>query len=147
MKRRPKWISLRAVLAIHERLLAEHGGASGIRDRGLLDSALDSVRNHFAHGKTDIFHLAAVHAHALTQNHPFVDGNKRVAFTVAVTFLERNGFRLVAPEPEAVQVVLALSSQKLRVPALAEWLRESSDRLGQPKVKPRARPARPPKRR
>jgi death-on-curing protein len=126
VKREPKWISRRSALAIHELLLAAHGGAQGFLDAHLLDSALTSPQNHFAHGESDVFQLAAIYAHALTQNHPFVDGNKRVAFTVAVTFLERNGFRLSGPEYEAVQIVLDLSYRKSDASALAAWLRENS---------------------
>ena len=77
-----RWISKPAVLAIHERLLAEHGGAPGIIDEGLLDLGLDGPKNQFAYGERDPVSLAAAYAYALTQNHPFVDGNKRVAFTI-----------------------------------------------------------------
>lgn len=123
MTEQPTWISKRAVVAIHAMLLAVHGGASGFIDESLLDSALDSPKNHQAYGRSDLFELAAVYAHALTQNHPFVDGNKRVALTVSLTFLERNGWVVLAPEPEAVQMVLALSSRTADAAAFAAWLR------------------------
>ena len=122
----PNWIPKRAVFAIHERLLAEHGGAAGVLNEGLLDSALDGPRNQFAYGERDLFRLAASYAYALTQNHPFADGNKRVAFTIAAVFLERNGFRLTAPEPQALQATLALSSEEMDASAFAEWLHDSS---------------------
>ncbi len=124
MTREPRWISKRAALAIYEALLAEHGGAQGFVAEHLLDSALDSPKNHFAYGGvSDVFQLASAYARALTQDHPFVDGNKRVALTVALTFVERNGFVVAAPEPEAVQMVLDLSSQDVDASAFAQWLR------------------------
>ena len=96
MRGPPRWVSKQAVLAIHERLLAEHGGAPGLLDEGLLDAALASPRNHFAYERADIPRLAAAYAYALTQNHPFADGNKRIALTVAGVFMELNGLRLEA---------------------------------------------------
>lgn len=94
----------------------------------LLDSALDAPRNHFAYGGiSDVFELAAVYARALTQDHPFVDGNKRIALTVALTFLERNGVRVAAPEAEAVEMVLGLSSRELDTMTFAEWLRSNAE--------------------
>ncbi|HKQ56403.1 MAG TPA: type II toxin-antitoxin system death-on-curing family toxin [Candidatus Eisenbacteria bacterium] len=134
MKRQPKWISRQAVLAFHERLLAEHGGASGILDEGLLDAALESPRNHFTYQRVDVPHLAAVYAYAITQNHPFVDGNKRVALTVAGVFLELNGFRLEASEEDAVGAMLALSSGRMNVDQFAEWLRGSCSAMRRRRV-------------
>ena len=125
MKKDPRWLSKAALLAVHERLLAEHGGAAGLRDEGLLDAALASPRNHLAYARADILRLAAADAHALTRNHPFIDGNKRVALTVAGVFLELNGFRLVAPEHEAVTATVALASGELDESGFAEWLRAS----------------------
>jgi death-on-curing protein len=81
VSREPRWISKAAALAIHGRLLAEHGGAAGLLDEGALDAALASPSNHFAHGEKDLFRLAAAYAHAISRNHPFQDGNKRVALT------------------------------------------------------------------
>lgn len=114
------------MLAIHERLLAEHGGAPGILDARLLDSALAGPQNHFAYGVPDLFDLASVYAHALTKDHPFVDGYKRVALTIALSFLEMNGYRVFAPESEAVEVTLDLSSQRAEAATFAEWLRRHS---------------------
>lgn len=125
MTKEPRWLSKAAVLAIHEMLLAEHGGAAGILDDGLLDAAVASPRNHFAYDQPDIFHLAAAYAHGLTRNHPFSDGNKRVALTVAGVFLELNGFRLDAPEQEAVTATIALSERTLDAGAFAAWLKAS----------------------
>ena len=133
MRRPPKWISKQAVLALHERLLAEHGGASGILDEGLLDAALASPKNHFAYERADILRLAAAYAYALTQNHPFADGNKRVALTVAGVFMELNGFRLEASERDAVQATRALSSREIDEVEFATWLRTCSSKLHVPR--------------
>ena len=122
----PRWISKAVLLAIHGRLLAEHGGASGLRDEGLLESALASPRNHFEYGEADLFVLAASYAFAITSDHPFVDGNKRSAFASAGVFLELNGFRLTATEPDAVRAVLALSTGEIDATEFATWLRLSS---------------------
>jgi death-on-curing protein len=134
VRKKPTWFSKAAVLAIHERLLAEHGGATGILDEGLLDAALASPRNHLVYGQADIFRLAAAYAHSLTRNHPFSDGNKRVALTVAGVFLELNGFRLVAPEQDAVTATLALSERKLDEDAFAAWLKASCTKMPRPKA-------------
>ena len=122
----PAWLSKMAVLAIHGRLLAEHGGASGLRDESLLESALAAPANHFEYSQADIFMLAATYAFALTSNHPFVDGNKRTAFVSAGVFLELNGYRLEASEPDAVLAVLALSRGELDAEGFSKWLKISS---------------------
>jgi death-on-curing protein len=122
----PRWLSKVAVLAIHGRLLAEHGGASGLRDESLLESALAAPKNHFGYEQADVFKLAAAYAFALTSNHPFVDGNKRTSFAAAGIFLELNGYRLEAAEPEAVAAVLALSKGELNADGFSNWLRISS---------------------
>lgn len=122
----PRWLSKVAVLAIHGRLLAEHGGASGLRDEGLLESALSAPKNHFEYEQADVFQLAAAYAFALTSNHPFVDGNKRTSFAAAGIFLELNGCRLEAAEPDAVGAVLALSKGELNADGFSNWLRISS---------------------
>lgn len=119
----PRWITKTFLLAIHGRLLAEHGGATGLRDEGFLESDLASPRNRFEYGETDVFELAAAYAFALTSNHPFVDGNKRVAFAAAGIFLELNGQRLTSSEVHAVSAVLALSRADLSDREFAAWLR------------------------
>lgn len=111
------------MLAIHELLLSEHGGAPGHRDLGLLDAALANPRNRFAYEGADVIRLAAAYAHALTQNHPFADGNKRVALTVAGVFMELNGFRLEASEQDAAQATRALSSRAMSEAEFEHWLR------------------------
>jgi death on curing protein len=116
-------VPLSAVLAMHELLIAEHGGTPGILSRELLESSLASPENLLAYGAPDLFALAAKYAASLTLNHPFHDGNKRIAFTVAGVFLELNGQRLEASEPDAVGAVLALSTRTLDEAGFAAWLR------------------------
>jgi death-on-curing protein len=133
VRKPPKWVSKPAVFAIHEGLLAEHGGAPGLIDEGMLDAALASPKNHFAYQHADILRLAASYAYALTQNHPFTDGNKRVALTVAGVFMELNGFRLEASEQDAANATRALSSREIDEPGFAGWLRTCSSRLRVPR--------------
>ena len=141
MRREPKWVSKQSVLAFHEKLLADHGGAPGLLDEGLLDASLASPKNHFAYEPVDIVRLAAAYAYAITRNHPFTDGNKRVALTVAGVFLELNGFRLDASEQDAATAILALSSGQMDEHQLAEWLRVSCSALPpRPRPVPRRRP-------
>ena len=115
----------KAALAIHGILLAEHGGKPGILNEGLLDAAMDAPRNHFAYEQAPILRLASIYAHGLTQNHPFVDGNKRVAFTIAVTFLELNGFRLESSEQDALSAMDDLSAGRLSREEFESWLKAS----------------------
>jgi death-on-curing protein len=136
VKKPPKWISTQAALAIHDKLLAEHGGAPGLLDQGLLEAALASPKNLFAYESPDIRRLAAAYAYALTQNHPFTDGNKRVALTVAGVFMELNGFRLEASEQDAAQAMRALSSRVIDEAEFAGWLRRYSSKvtIGRPRT-------------
>jgi death-on-curing protein len=119
----PRWVPKSAVLAMHELLIAEHGGAPGILSDDGLESALASPQNSLAYGSPDLFDLAAKYASSLTLGHPFRDGNKRVAFTVAGVFLELNGQRLEASEADAVGAVLALTTRDLDEAGFAAWLR------------------------
>lgn len=112
------------VNAIHKMLIAGHGGLPGIRDQGLLDSALACPRQQAAYGKkSSVFQLAAAYSYGLARNHPFADGNKRIALTVAAVFLEINGYSLNAPEAEAVIIYQQLADGTLTEEALAEWIR------------------------
>ena len=125
----PKWIGERDALAIHDRLLALHGGATGLRDRGLLESALARPRQHYAYaGTSDIVDMAALYAAGIVRNHPFVDGNKRTGFVVGVLFLELNGFDFRASEADATQAVMALAAGTLDEGAYAAWLRANVKR-------------------
>ncbi len=128
MKRAPRWVPKSALLAIHEALLAAHGGREGLIDEGRLDAAPARPQHLVAYEDPDVFRLAAAYAHGLTKDHPFVDGNKRLALTVAGVFLELNGFRLEATEPDAVTAMLALSTGELDEEGFAAWLRISSKR-------------------
>jgi death on curing protein len=120
----PLWIEVRDVLAIHDRLLALHGGAAGFRDRGLLESALARPRQHRAYaGKPDIVEMAALYTAGIVRNHPFVDGNKRTGFVIGVLFLELHGFDFKASEEDATQAVLALAAGTLDEASYAVWLR------------------------
>lgn len=106
----PVWITEQDALAIHERLISLHGGASGIRDRNLLKSALARPLNFFAYDQQpDIFLLAATYTGGILQNHPFVDGNKRTGFVIGVLFLELNGYRFTADEEDSTQAVFSLA--------------------------------------
>lgn len=106
----PVWITEQDALAIHERLISLHGGASGIRDRNLLKSALARPLNFFAYDQQpDIFLLAATYTGGILQNHPFVDGNKRAGFVIGVLFLELNGYRFTAGEEDSTQAVFSLA--------------------------------------
>jgi death-on-curing protein len=124
----PVWVLRETVLTLQEQSLAEFGGEAGIRDESLLDSALAKPENLFAHGKPDIFDLAASYGFSLVKNHPFVDGNKRVGFIVAVVFLELNGYRFRATEAEAAMRTLALAAGEMSESEFAVWLKANSRR-------------------
>ena len=124
----PVWVLRETVLTLHEQLLAEFGGSAGIRDDGLLDSALARPQNLLAYGKPSRFDLAASYGFGLVKNHPFVDGNKRIGFTVAVLFLELNGCLLQATEADAVVRTLALAAGRMTKADYSEWLKANSKR-------------------
>jgi death-on-curing protein len=121
-----EWIAYETVLIYHDLQITEHGGAEGLRDEGGLRSALARPENLAAYGDPDLFDLAAAYARGIVQNHPFVDGNKRTAFVVAVSFLDLNGQELLAPEAEAAVAFLRLAAGELSEAELAEWLRRNS---------------------
>ena len=125
---RPIWIEDDLVLAIHDRQLAEHGGAEGLRSESLLRSALGRPQNHFAYASTDLVDLAAKYTAGIVQNHPFVDGNKRTGFVVGVLFLELNGYRFTASEPDAAQAVLELAAGTIDEVGFLDFLRANVDR-------------------
>ena len=120
------WIDLPEVLAIHGRQLDEHGGASGIRDDGLLESALARPRQLVANGKPDVCDLAAAYTAGIVQNHSFVDGNKRTGFIAGILFLELNGPTFTASEADATQAVLGLAAGEINDDEFASWLRSNS---------------------
>jgi len=121
-----KWIDKSALLVLHDESLALHGGASGIRDEGLLDSALARPVNLAAYGEPDFADLAAAYGFGLAKNHPFVDGNKRAAFLAVGLFLFLNGKRLSATQVDATITMLALAAGDLEEADFAAWLRQNS---------------------
>ena len=116
------WLDSADVAAQHVEQIVEHGGSAGIRDQGLLESALARPRNQAAYGEPAAFDLAAAYAFGIAKNHPFVDGNKRVALVASVTFLELNGWLFVAAEEDAVVAFLDLASGKLTEREFSRWL-------------------------
>jgi death on curing protein len=120
----PVWVRLDAILAAHDDQLAEHGGGTGIRDQGLLESALARSRNLFAYGEASLAKLAAAYAFGIERNHPFVDGNKRTALVAAEAFLGLNGFDLTATDVEAVSVFLSLAAGEMTEEQLAPWFEQ-----------------------
>lgn len=118
----PVWIVRDVVLAVHDEQLSEHGGQSGVRDLGLLESALARPRNQYAYGETSIARLAASYAFGLSRNHPFLDGNKRTSLVVAELFLALNGLELAASDAECVTTFLALAAGDLTEEELAGWI-------------------------
>jgi death-on-curing protein len=127
--RRVRWVPEAAVRAMHAELIAEHGGIDGIRDAGLLSSALARPRNKRAYGaSSSVFELAAAYGVGIARNHPFVDGNKRIALAMVYVFLEMNGYRLEAPEVDAVEAMLAIAARKWTEKELSAWLKKHSVR-------------------
>jgi death on curing protein len=128
-KKEPLWIEERDALAIHDRLLALHGGAVGVRDQGLLDSALARPRQHYSYAETsDVVPLAALYTIGIVRNHPFVDGNKRTGFVIGILFLELHGYDFTASEAGATQAVMALAASKLDEASYVAWLRSNAKR-------------------
>ena len=122
----PLWIDRDDALAIHDMMLAQHGGLAGVRDFGLLDSGLNRPRHLFAYGKAALADLAAAYAHGIVQNHPFNDGNKRTGFLVAATFLEVNGRVVGVTEADVVTSTVALAERKMTEAEYAGWLGSNS---------------------
>lgn len=127
----PEWLLPEAVIAVQKRLIAEHGGVDGLRDGGLLESALSRAENRFHYERADLFELAASYGFGLAHDHPFADGNKRMAAVAIGMFLDINGFELVAPEAELKIAMDDLAAGNLTEERSAAWLRVN------------ARPARP----
>ena len=117
------WVNASAVRAVHDRQLADHGGGDGVRDAGLLASALGCPENVAAYGDADGAALAAAYALGIAKNHPFVDGNKRTAWVVARLFLMLNGVRLMFAPAEAIAAMGGLAAGRMDEAALAAWFR------------------------
>jgi death-on-curing protein len=124
--KQPRWVNRAECLAIHEMILAPHGGLAGVRDEGLLESALAKPPNLFAYGSPTLAKMAAGYAAGIILNHPFLDGNKRTGFLVAAVFLEVNGCVFTASEESVVQNTVALAAGKLNEADYAVWLKANS---------------------
>lgn len=123
-----QWLDVDTVAAIHEAQLAEHGGRTGTRDAGLLESALGRARNLAAYGEPDVADLAAAYGFGIARNHPFVDGNKRTAFVAVELFLVLNGFELTADDSACVLIMLAAAAGDIDDRAFAAWIRAHARR-------------------
>jgi death-on-curing protein len=121
----PEWLDTNIVLDIHAEQLAIFGGGDGIRDLGLLESALARPLNKFAYGETDLAALAAAYAFGIARNHPFVDGNKRAAFGAMIVFLGLNGVDLDVPPEDATAIILEVAAGEIDEDGLARWLRDN----------------------
>jgi death-on-curing protein len=121
----PRWLTVEQVKVIHERQLARFGGPGGIRDEGALESALLRPVNRWQYGASELAELAAASAYGLARNHPFVDGNKRAAFTTMMLFLRRNGIRFSPDQGQATAMFLALAAGEVDENGLARWIRDN----------------------
>ncbi|MPZ36986.1 MAG: type II toxin-antitoxin system death-on-curing family toxin [Rhizobiales bacterium] len=132
----PRWLELGIVLDFHAEQLALFGGADGIRDLGLLESALARAQNKYSYGETDLAVLAAAYGFGIARNHPFVDGNKRTALASVIVFLNLNKFDLDAPQEAATAIVLALAAGEIGEDVLARWIADNIQPLDAPSIQP-----------
>jgi death-on-curing protein len=121
----PEWLTAAVVLAIHDEQLAIHGGSPGIRDAGMLESALDRPRNKWAYEAAELPELAAAYGYGMARNHPFIDGNKRTSLLAIYTFLGVNGVDFIVPEAEAAAMIMSLAAGEVSEENLARWIRDS----------------------
>lgn len=121
----PFWLTRQMVIAIHDEQLTIHGGASGLRDEGMLESALDRPKNRWSYEQPELAELAAAYAFGIARNHPFIDGNKRTAFLALYTFLGVNGIDFVVAEAEATAIILALAAGEVGEEGLTRWIRDN----------------------
>jgi len=125
----PVWLSVEMILDIHAEQLAMFGGPDGLRDLGLLESALARAKNKLVYGQTDLSTLSASYGFGIAKNHPFVDGNKRTAFAAIIVFLGLNELEFCASEAEASVMILALAAGELSEVDLARWIRQHCVKL------------------
>ena len=125
----PHWLNREVALALHDMLLSQYGGCAGVRDQGLLDSALARPQQAFVYGQPTLAELAAAYAAGVIKNHPFLDGNKRTGFMLGAGFLELNGREFFAPEADAVIRTLALAAGEMSEVAYAQWLEQHSRKV------------------
>ena len=123
------WITREIVMAAHARSLLDHGGGAGIRDEGLLESALQRPLNMAQYDSASLFDLAAAYSYGIVKNHPFIDGNKRTAFLLAYVFLGLNGYELDTDEAEATAITIDLAASKVSQDEFAMWLEASTKKL------------------
>jgi death-on-curing protein len=121
----PTWVTYEQAIAIHSRQLRRFGGAPGLRDEGMLRSALERPFNKWQYEKADLPELAAAYAFGLAKNHAFVDGNKRIAFMTLVVFLRRNGVRFSPNQAQATSIILSLAAGEVSEESLARWIRDN----------------------
>jgi death-on-curing protein len=121
----PFWLTRQIIIAIHDEQLAIHGGASGLRDEGMLESALDRPRNRWADVQSEPAELAAAYAFGISRNHLFVDGNKRTSLLALYTFLGVNGIDFVVAEADAAAIILALAAGEVSEESLTRWIRDN----------------------
>jgi death-on-curing protein len=121
----PFWLTRQMVVAIHDEQLTIHGGASGLRDEGMLESALDRPKNRRAYEQAELAELAAAYAFGIARNHPFVDGNKRTSLLALYTFLGVSGVDFVVPEAEAATMILSLAAGEVNEEGLTRWIRDN----------------------
>jgi death on curing protein len=121
----PKWLRKETVLGLHSLSISQFGGAQGVRDQGMLESALNRPLNKWGYENASIVECAVAYAYGIAMNHPFVDGNKRTAFLAMGVFLEKNGYRLTATEPDSTTTFLKLAAGEMTETELVEWLRSN----------------------
>ncbi|MGO3928052.1 type II toxin-antitoxin system death-on-curing family toxin [Rhodopseudomonas pseudopalustris] len=121
----PIWLTRQIIVAIHDEQLAIHGGAGGLRDEGMLESALDRPRNRWTYEQADLAELAAAYAFGIARNHPFVDGNKRTSLLALYTFLGVNGIDFIVPEADAAAMILSLAAGEVNEASLTRWIRDT----------------------
>ena len=121
----PVWLTVEIAIAVHEMQLAEHGGPAGIRDRGMLESALGRPQNKFAYGETDLAVLAAAYGYGMARNHPFIDGNKRTSLMAIYTFLGVNDVEFIVSEADFAAIILDLAAGHVSEESLARWIRDN----------------------
>jgi death-on-curing protein len=125
MSEEPNWLTYEQVLAMHGRQLRRYGGAPGLRDEGVLRSALERPVNKWQYEQADLARLAAAYAFGLAKNHAFVDGNKRVAFIAMVVFLRKNGVRFAPDQAQSTKIILSLAAGEVSEDNLARWIRDN----------------------
>lgn len=126
MSAEPVWLPKNVILRVHERQIEIHGGLSGVRDEGLLESAMARPLNAYSYGETDLCMLAALYGKGIIGNHPFADGNKRTGLVAIELFLELNDLSLTADDDHVLAVILSVASGDMSEAELADWLRENT---------------------